>query len=208
MALVHERRRQALDAFQIEQILEGFASCIQERGYAATTTADIARAARVSKSTIYQYFDDKEAVYLRLHAEVADRMAATLQAAVEETRDLPTWSERGRMLTARYLDGMASDAKYLMQVLAEPASTSPATRHARAQAGERFSKIYVSFSRELAESFQDVDILTPARAVAVLVASIELIQAHAHKGAEAVRALEDDLTDLLVRLLQAPPTSS
>ncbi|WP_169735487.1 TetR/AcrR family transcriptional regulator [Actinokineospora inagensis] len=47
---------------QIERILDAAARVVAEKGYAGTTTADIAKAATVSIGSVYRYFPDKTAV--------------------------------------------------------------------------------------------------------------------------------------------------
>ncbi|GLZ36381.1 TetR/AcrR family transcriptional regulator [Actinokineospora sp. NBRC 105648] len=47
---------------QIERILDAAARVVAEKGLAATTTADIAKAAAVSIGSVYRYFPDKIAV--------------------------------------------------------------------------------------------------------------------------------------------------
>ncbi|RLK61202.1 TetR family transcriptional regulator [Actinokineospora cianjurensis] len=47
---------------QIERILDAAARVVAGKGYAATTTADIAKAATVSIGSVYRYFPDKTAV--------------------------------------------------------------------------------------------------------------------------------------------------
>ena len=96
-----ERRREALDSVQRSQIVDGFAIAAAEKGYANATIADIVSIARVSKSTFYAHFADKEAVYLALHATVAERCAETLVASVERTADEADWRERVRDLVGR-----------------------------------------------------------------------------------------------------------
>ena len=44
-------------------------ACFARTGYHATTMADVAAQAGVSKGTPYLYFDSKEALFLALHEE-------------------------------------------------------------------------------------------------------------------------------------------
>ncbi|MBC6448211.1 TetR/AcrR family transcriptional regulator [Actinokineospora xionganensis] len=47
---------------QIERILDAASRVVLDKGYAAATTADIARSAKVSIGSVYRYFPDKPAV--------------------------------------------------------------------------------------------------------------------------------------------------
>ena len=52
-----------------EQIIVAALACFARAGYHATTMADIAEQAGVSKGTPYLYFPGKEALFLALHEE-------------------------------------------------------------------------------------------------------------------------------------------
>ena len=56
-----------------------FAAASAEKGYAATTIADIVRHARVSKRTFYEHFADKEDCLLAGYQHVSDRMMNVLR---------------------------------------------------------------------------------------------------------------------------------
>ena len=68
-------------------------------------------------------------------------------------------------------------------------------RAARLDARDRFAAVLTAMSEELSAATDEVAVLTPARAVVWMT------------GPNAVRALEDDLTDVAVRLLRStgPP---
>jgi AcrR family transcriptional regulator len=50
----------------VERILDAAARIFEERGYRATTTNDVAEAARVSVGSLYQYFANKDALLVGL----------------------------------------------------------------------------------------------------------------------------------------------
>jgi TetR/AcrR family transcriptional repressor of uid operon len=71
-----------------EQILAAAVACFARAGYHATTMADVAAEAGVSKGTPYLYLDGKQALFLALHEEWdcgltsrVDAAAAALPAA-------------------------------------------------------------------------------------------------------------------------------
>ncbi len=76
-----------------EQIIAAAVACFARAGYHATTMADVAAQAGVSKGTPYLYFESKEALFLALHEEwdcgVADRVNAAIAALPEAGRRSP-----------------------------------------------------------------------------------------------------------------------
>ena len=76
-----------------DQIIAAALACFARAGYHATTMADIAEQAGVSKGTPYLYFPGKEALFLALHEEwgcgVSDRVNTAVAALPEATRRSP-----------------------------------------------------------------------------------------------------------------------
>jgi AcrR family transcriptional regulator len=67
-----------------QEILEAALSVFAEKGFAATRMEDIAQRARVSKGTIYLYFQSKEAVFKSLlHETIAKRFSLLAELARE-----------------------------------------------------------------------------------------------------------------------------
>jgi AcrR family transcriptional regulator len=65
-----------------DQIITAAARCFAQAGYHATTMADIAEAAGVSKGTPYLYFPSKEALFIALYEEWDCGLATRVEAAV------------------------------------------------------------------------------------------------------------------------------
>ncbi|HMN79770.1 MAG TPA: TetR/AcrR family transcriptional regulator [Burkholderiaceae bacterium] len=67
---------------QRQRLLEAMTLEVAERGYPATSVADIISRAGVSRKTFYELFSDKEACYLTGFAEIALRHVSAVRAAV------------------------------------------------------------------------------------------------------------------------------
>ena len=65
-----------------DQIIAAAAECFARSGYHATTMADIAETAGVSKGTPYLYFPSKEALFIALYEEWDCGLSARIDAAV------------------------------------------------------------------------------------------------------------------------------
>jgi AcrR family transcriptional regulator len=76
-----------------DQIVAAALACFARTGYYATTMADVAAQAAVSKGTPYLYFDSKQALFMALREEwdcgLADRVNAAIAALPETGRRSP-----------------------------------------------------------------------------------------------------------------------
>src|SRR6516165_8027205 len=62
------------------QILDVAKRVFAERGYHDANVADICKAARIGRGTLYQYFENKRSVLLALMEDLAARLARLLEA--------------------------------------------------------------------------------------------------------------------------------
>jgi AcrR family transcriptional regulator len=74
-----------------EQILEAAVACFETQGYEETTTAEIARRARIAVGTFYLYFKDKRSILLELLDgtinEIANYVVQNLQSEAWQHAD-------------------------------------------------------------------------------------------------------------------------
>jgi TetR/AcrR family fatty acid metabolism transcriptional regulator len=80
-------------AVRREQIIAAGLACFARTGYFATTMADVAGEAGVSKGTPYLYFDSKQALFLALHEQwdcgARERTDAAIAALTDAGRRSP-----------------------------------------------------------------------------------------------------------------------
>jgi AcrR family transcriptional regulator len=76
------RRRQARGERRIAQLLDAAAEVFAEAGYGAATTNAIAARAGVSPGSLYQFFDNKDAIAEALALRYVDQLAALRADAV------------------------------------------------------------------------------------------------------------------------------
>jgi len=78
------RRTKEEAAITREQLLEKALAAFSKKGYAATTLADIAKEAEVTRGAIYWHFGSKAELYNTLIREYADRGNVIMQQAIDE----------------------------------------------------------------------------------------------------------------------------
>ena len=87
------RIAEAARAARREQIIAAGLACFARSGYYATTMADVAAQAGVSKGTPYLYFDSKQALFLALHDQwdcgAGQRVDAAIAALPDGKRKSP-----------------------------------------------------------------------------------------------------------------------
>lgn len=67
---------------KFDQVLEGAREVFLEAGFEGASVDDIARAAKVSKATLYSYFPDKRLLFLEVATRECTRQAETALAAI------------------------------------------------------------------------------------------------------------------------------
>ncbi len=127
---------------QRTRLIEGMAEAVAERGYAATTVADVIARAGVSRTTFYENFRDKEDCYLAAYDCGSD---LHYQAVAEAIKPAAGWLAKLRCSTRAYLAVMEEEPAYARAFLVEAlAAGSKALEH-RAAAQQR----YVAMLKEL-----------------------------------------------------------
>jgi AcrR family transcriptional regulator len=113
---------------QRERIITALVDTVAEKGYNATTVADITKAASVSRRTFYEHFADKEACFLAAYEMVADHVGEAMRAAAASFEG---WPEQVRAALATALRFLAGEPDLARLVMIEPvaAGGDVAARH-------------------------------------------------------------------------------
>jgi AcrR family transcriptional regulator len=104
---------EAARAARREQIIAAGLACFARSGYHATTMADVAAQAGVSKGTPYLYFDSKQALFLALHEQWDCGTMQRIDAAIAGLPD------RGRQSPRAVLHAVAAAIAAHVQAEAE-----------------------------------------------------------------------------------------
>jgi AcrR family transcriptional regulator len=135
-----------------DQIVAAALACFARTGYHATTMADVAAQAGVSKGTPYLYFESKEALFIALHEEwdcgLADRVNAAIAALPEAGRRSPRQVLRAvAAAVAGHVQAESETCRVLMEARAlaahEPAIAA-AVRAADARTHEQLEGLFAA----------------------------------------------------------------
>jgi AcrR family transcriptional regulator len=190
------------------RLVSALAAASAEKGYAATTIADIVRHARVSKRTLYEHFADKEDCLLAGYQHVSDRMMNVLR----ETYIPPGrhWTERVRAIAAAYLGTLEQLPAVNRALLLEVQAAGAEAYRLRARTQEKFADVLCELVEEGRRHGRgNMRPLTPLLALAI-VGGINELMLHACGPDGRVSAehpfadLLDPVTELVTAVLSRP----
>ena len=193
------------DGHRRGRILRALASCMAEKGYPATTIADIARAGRVSKTVVYAHFRDKEECLLELYARATDQVMGTVDGAKQTARDagLP-WRDRVRAVIGAYLAALAGAPAVAWTALVEIQAAGRPALELRRHVIDRYVDLLTGVAAELARQHPDQVRPVSRQMVVAAVGGInELILARVERGdAERLTEDADVAADVVIGLLE------
>ena len=123
-----------------EALTGGLAAAIAEKGYAATTIADVVMHARVSKRTFYEHFTDKEACLMALYEQGCVHLLAVVRSAA--TRG-SSWKSMVNDGVSAYLNALESMPAVTRTLLVEIQAAGPKAYRLRQQMQRRFADTLV-----------------------------------------------------------------
>jgi AcrR family transcriptional regulator len=110
---------------QRERLLEATVRVVAEKGYGATTVADLTREAGISRTTFYAMFEDKEACFLAAYDSVAEALVRRIAKAYEvEER----WPQRARAALAALLEALAEEPAIARLSMVDVGAAGPAAQ--------------------------------------------------------------------------------
>ncbi|WP_069162299.1 TetR/AcrR family transcriptional regulator [Nocardia altamirensis] len=143
-----DRHRAARDAVLVSQrgrLIEAMVECVDGKGYSGTTLTDIVASARVSRSTFYEHFANKEECFIEaVHTGVdivATRIAeelAQLDADADATAKIES-------IVVTFCRTVATEPDFARLVLVESFKVNQAAVGYRDLAVDRFAELYRLF---------------------------------------------------------------
>lgn len=184
------------------RILEGLGQAIAEKGYVATTIADIVKHARLSKRTFYEHFADKEACFVASYEAVSTQMMQTVAAAVDPGRP---WDEQIRAAARAYFNILEDNPTLARAFLLEVNAAGPRALTLRREIHERFATLLRGLVQSSRKQNPHIRPLSPEMATALVGGINELALVALEKGrGRNLRDLAATATELVQAVLAAP----
>jgi AcrR family transcriptional regulator len=107
------------------RLLGAMARLAADKGYAAVTIDDLARAARISKRTFYDHFADKEACLLAAYDAAATAVYDAAARAAAQDGAAADWRAQVDAVLATYLKALAAQPEMTRVFLVEIQAAGP-----------------------------------------------------------------------------------
>jgi AcrR family transcriptional regulator len=204
-ALTTEQRT-AQDRRHHRQLLQGMGRCVSEKGYGATTIADVVREARVSKSTFYAHFADKEECYVALYSAAADNVLDGMREADGgAAADGLPWRAHLDAVNLAYLEALAGGGALTRSLLVEVQTAGSKALAMRRDVLDRYVVLMSGIGHRLRRGAPQLRRLTPGLALGVVGGINEIVMRAIETGpVEDITGLVDLATDLWCAVLTAP----
>ncbi|WP_162526441.1 MULTISPECIES: TetR/AcrR family transcriptional regulator [unclassified Mycobacteroides] len=195
----HQLSRDEVLTSQTARILAAAVELFGDSGYAETTVAQIADRAGVSRRTVYDLYDSKEAIFL--HTYRCTQLLISAAARTDQDQEgepeltLATLPASVNRLLAVIAAAPAAARMFFLEAL----GAGPRVRARRNEAIAEFVSGIAPLLQQLhASSETSLPPLSLGLCNAVVAGAIELIVQHlAHKGAETVVELSSTIIELI-----------
>jgi AcrR family transcriptional regulator len=143
----HGLPRTEVVASQRRRLMDSIVAAVAERGFAATTVADVISRAGVSRSTFYEQFSDKDDCFVAAHDDLIERLIGFVSAAYVRGESL---EDKVRLGLDAFLQALAARPEGARFAFIEVMAASPRAHDQHRDALRRFVAIFDEVS-ELAE---------------------------------------------------------
>lgn len=189
----HHLTPEEVAADQRRRMLAALGRCMAEKGYAATTVADVIRGAGVSRQTFYEQFTSKHACFMAAFEAVHADVSADIDASPAQLTPLNRFDE----VVGRYLDAIARNSDMARIYLIEVYAAGPDALRRRIQLQHDF----VAALSAVFDARSPDDLFACQALVAVVSAMVTSVLLEGG-GPDDVRELRTPLTALAARMLR------
>lgn len=192
------------DADPARRLLRGIAAAVADKGYAATTIADIVRHAHVSKRTFYEHFPDKQHCYLEAYRRGTEHLARLMVEA--GTTAAGPWRERLRAALHAYLAVLVERPASTLSFTTGIPAAGPEAIAARRAMHRRTAEALTAVVEHIRRDTPALAPLRPVIAEAIVGALSELVlNAVADGRIDDLPTLDEPIIELLAAVLTTDP---
>lgn len=185
-----------IDPFR-QRLLDGLAAAIDERGYRASTVADIVRHARTSKRTFYDQFPSKEQCFHELLHVRVEKLGEQIRDAVDPQAD---WQTQIRQAVEAYVAHIESTPALTLAWIRELPALDAAARPSQRRNTQLLTNLLVELSDSHAMRDAALPPLTPAKAL-ILVGGLRELTAQVVEDGHHLRDIVEPAVQASIALL-------
>jgi AcrR family transcriptional regulator len=145
MSTMSDRQLTTQGAERKRQLLDAAARLFAEQGYASTRVVDIVDAAGVAKGLFYWYFENKEALFRELAADMRRRLRRQQAAAIDDGAPALVRLLQGAVASVRF---MAENAPFFSLLEVEGHTVSDVLRQGTEQHVRDVTRLIVAGRRD------------------------------------------------------------
>lgn len=184
------------DPFRL-RLLEGLAASIGERGYRASTVADVVRHARTSKRTFYDQFASKEECFLELLRADIEKLGESIASAVDPEAD---WHRQIRQAVEAYVGHMEARPAITLSLIRELPSLGDVARPVQRRGVQLLSNLLIDLTASPGFRRAELPPLTAPLAV-ILLGGLRELTALSVEDGRPVREIVEPAVDASIALL-------
>jgi AcrR family transcriptional regulator len=185
--------------------MQAMGSSAADRGFAATTIADIVREAGVSKRTFYEHFHSKEACFLALYRAVS---ASALRTLSDSVRPEKPWHHQIESALDAYFAHLSAGPRLLRTLFVEVHHLGDEGAHVRREVMQHLADFMLQTVNRNASGPDRSPELSPTMAMAAVGAINELVLHAIERGeAEQLTRLTPAASEVVRALAHVPPAA-
>jgi AcrR family transcriptional regulator len=191
-------------------LIGALAGCVAEKGYSATTIADIVAMAHVSKRTFYEHFTGKEECLIAVYEHVCGGLMKVIRGAGTPDQ---RWPERISGGVAAFLSALDSMPQFSRALLIEMQGAGERAFRMRQETLRRFAGTLVELVQAARPANPEISPLSLAQALAIVGGINELLTqtlegfALPQRGDRPFSALHSDVVRLISAVLTYRPVA-
>ena len=195
-----------------QRLLAAMAEVITQKGYAATTVADVVAAARVSRRTFYEHFADKQACFLQCYQETSQQTLQAIYHALQQPQHVQRhWQQQISVGVHVFLACMQAQPEYMRILYIESLLAGAEGLKVRRQVLNQFSQILVMIMQTARQQHPMIRPLPLLTAVGLVGAINELLLQAFEQGEfddlmRLAEPIEQLLYGVMYTLLKLVPT--
>jgi AcrR family transcriptional regulator len=191
-------------ASQRGRMIDAMAETVAEKGYAATTVADVVARAGVSRRTFYEHFADREDCFLAAYDAGVEVMLDHLVAEATAP-DAGSWRERLRRGLRAYLEILAAEPAFARTFVIEVLAAGPRALARRAEVHTRFVDLLRAQAALAREDHPELPEVPDAVFTAIVGGVNEVVSTWIREGrGDRLAELEPALAYMELALLAGP----